>query len=174
MSKREKIILIVMAVVIVYGIYEFFFTSSEEATGLQEAAVLTGTTDDTPQFIARLTKKLPPKGKAVHHKLLMTKAAAPWGEDPFLSQPLEKSDDSLSSRPAMPAGGNLVYSGFIEIGKKRLAIVNGLEYAISETIQPDGYVLLAITPAEIRVGYASGNAEFVVPLEEIDSLPSGK
>jgi len=74
----------------------------------------------------------------------------------------------------MPAGGNLVYSGFIEIGKKRLAIVNGLEYAISETIQPDGYVLLAITPAEIRVGYASGNAEFVVPLEEIDSLPSGK
>lgn len=170
MSKREKIILIVMAIVVVYGAYEFFFASAEEdivPTG-EAAGTISPGSSDMPQFLAGLSQKLPSKTKENNHKIILKKAVETWGKDPFLPQAMETSNKDDITRTPLATGKNLIYSGYLEIGNKRLAIINGLEYEVSEIIDPGGYVLKNISPGEVRVGYASGNISFVIPLEEVD------
>jgi hypothetical protein len=61
----------------------------------------------------------------------------------------------------------LVYNGFIELGSKRLAIINGQEYEAGDKLNPGGFTIKSILPTRVVIVSAQGEgAPIVLPLQE--------
>ena len=43
------------------------------------------------------------------------------------------------------------YTGYMEYGRKKVAIINGLEYGEGEKLETPGYVLKAIFPGKVII-----------------------
>jgi hypothetical protein len=101
---------------------------------------------------------------------IIQKAEASWKQNPFLeiqkAQPPPPTAAQIPKGPARPAF-NLAYSGFIDMGEKRLAIINGLEYEAGDKLEPDGLTIKSILPNRvILVNTQGGGAPVVLPLKE--------
>ena len=74
--------------------------------------------------------------------------------------PVEKSPAKETLRP-LP---NLTYSGFLEIGSKRLAIINGIEYEAGDKLSAGGLTIKTVLPNKVIM--TSSQGEIVLPLQE--------
>jgi hypothetical protein len=72
--------------------------------------------------------------------------------------------DSRSAKEAARAIPNLAYSGFLEIGSKRLAIINGMEYEAGDRVNPGALSIKSILPNKVIM--TSSQGEIVLPLQE--------
>ena len=177
MTKREKIIVTIMVLVVLWGAYEVFLVSPEEAaeTPGDVATVVEKTPDGASQFITDIVKKLPPREKIRRNQLVIEKAGLAWQKDPFIPMEIIRED-----APAIAKGdqaGDLFipgisYSGFLQVGGRRLAVINGLEYEIDEIIEPGTYVLKQIFQDRVVIASVSGRKTFTVLLEEADAFPA--
>jgi len=135
MSKREKIILLVTVLAIAYGVYSFIASPSGLArieTGKKLA--------DLNKLIASVTEDLNKAGMTGAEAFIIARAEAEWVRDPFSERRL-----SMTSELAAQAEEVIfTYTGYMEAGKKRLAIINGLEYRAGEELELGGYVVQSI------------------------------
>jgi len=98
--------------------------------------------------------------------MVIQKAEAAWKEDPFMvirkaqAPPAEKSlaKEALRALPAM------TYTGFLEIGAKRLAIINGMEYEAGDKLSVGGVTIKSVLPNKVIM--TSSQGEIVLPLQE--------
>ena len=89
----------------------------------------------------------------------MTVREIPKAQAPELKAESQKKPD----RP-LP---NLVYSGFLEVGSKRLAIINGMEYEAGDKLDPGGFTIKSILPTRVMITSAPwGTTPIVLPLQE--------
>ncbi|MBW2358691.1 MAG: general secretion pathway protein GspB [Deltaproteobacteria bacterium] len=58
------------------------------------------------------------------------------------------------------------YSGYMEMGDRKIAIIDGMEYKTGEEIVPGGFVIRAIYPNKIVIGIKGKEEEITVPLVE--------
>lgn len=163
MSKREKGILIVMALAVLYGGYSLLAPSSDPT---QPAATMPSL-QNVEDFVLGVIAEVPRFSLNTAEEYMIAAAVAPWGENPFLKVKLEENDapDKLSvtvPEPKVP----LVYSGFIELGDRRLAILNGREYEPGDALEISGYSLLAVYPSHVELKWLDSDDVRVVPLEE--------
>ena len=163
MSKREKGILIVMVVALLYGGYSLLAPSPETS----EPAVAEQTLSDVETFVLGVIAELPLFSLNKTERYTIATAAEPWAGNPFLQVTLEKdkAPEKLSAtvpEPDIP----LVYSGFIELGDRRLAILNGREYEPGDALDISGYVLQAVYPSHVELKWLDSDDVRVVPLEE--------
>jgi hypothetical protein len=64
------------------------------------------------------------------------------------------------------ASAKIIYSGYVDSGKNKMAVINGFEYRIGEPLVIEGYVLKQITPSKILIfNKNTGNKE-EIPLQE--------
>jgi hypothetical protein len=64
---------------------------------------------------------------------------------------------------------DLVYTGYMDMGGKSLAIINGMEYETGDIIEPDALLIRRIYPNKIEVvATESGGTVFTIPLTETD------
>jgi hypothetical protein len=60
----------------------------------------------------------------------------------------------------------MIYSGYVDSGKNKTAVINGFEYRIGEQLEIEGYVLKQITPSSVLIfNKNTGNKE-EIPLQE--------
>jgi len=52
------------------------------------------------------------------------------------------------------------------LGRKRMAIINGIEYREGDALDIKGYVLKSVSPAKVVIVNLATRAMFTVPLEE--------
>jgi len=52
--------------------------------------------------------------------------------------------------------GDLFYTGYIEQGDVKLAIINGLEYETGEQTEIDGLFVVGIESEHVKLGYRDG------------------
>jgi hypothetical protein len=57
----------------------------------------------------------------------------------------------------------MTYSGFLEIGAKRLAIINGMEYEAGDKLG-GGITITSVLPNKVII--TSSQGELVLPLQE--------
>ncbi len=120
------------------------------------------------EILAKLEKaKLTP---AQAYRIALLTDAAPL--DPFYG-----GQDSLSQDEAEAGGGTeFVYSGYIKIGQKLLAVINGVEYAQGDELAEGGYRVQAIDKASVLLERTDGSSgrKFTrrVPLVEDDTTRS--
>ncbi|OIO00504.1 MAG: hypothetical protein AUJ49_09820 [Desulfovibrionaceae bacterium CG1_02_65_16] len=74
--------------------------------------------------------------------------------DPFYGRSSAITQDD----PNQPAGEELVYSGYIKVGLKVFAVINGIEYACGDKLADGGYVLQAIEKNAVLLERTDGSS----------------
>jgi hypothetical protein len=177
MSKREKIILLIMFLTIIYGGYNFFIAPSVHKENNSPSAPRQSMpiTNLVSEIGGKLNKEQPTETE----RLLLDLAGKRWTKDPFLASASglsaqkaslpEKADDA----PAKDSP-NWTYSGYLELGSKRLAVINGIEYEEGEGLLADGYFVKRIYTNRVIVGVFGKNDAVTLPLNESETGMGGQ
>jgi hypothetical protein len=157
MAKREKIIVGLMIVALLYGVLDFFVSSSpKEGSQVPEAKLA-----ETRDLAAKIADNVQKESLTSAEKLILERAAAEWTQDPFLGRPLV-----AANMPAKAGEGGVVqfvYTGFVEAGSKRLAIINGMEYQVGEELESGAFVVRSISQGSVVLDDAGRGETLEVP-----------
>ena len=61
---------------------------------------------------------------------------------------------------------SFTYTGYLQAGKKKIAVINGLEYLIGEEIEPGGFIAREIYPDRVVIEMKGQKQKIIVPLVE--------
>jgi hypothetical protein len=167
MTTREKIIVGLMVLAVVYGVYALFF---EKPPGLQTLQTQTGL-DSLNTFITQVAETTK-SGLSEADAYVIQQAESQWYQDPMVtirtnteSETKEKEEEVQAPPPEV----KIVYSGYLQMGDKRLAIINGMEYEAGDELIQGGYVIRDISPSRVVLATSpDGKRKLVVPLVEAE------
>ena len=162
MTNREKIIVSLAAVALAYGAIELLLPRANVTPVTQPQSL-----EGLNAFVTKVADATR-VGTAEASAIVIQKAEAAWKQDPFLeiqkAKAVKPQDKPTSETARLP---NLVYNGFMELGSKRLAIINGQEYEAGDKLSPGGFTIKSILPTRVVIVSAQGEgAPIVLPLQE--------
>jgi hypothetical protein len=173
-DKRQMIILGVMGIAILYAAFDFLAPKKKPSApgGMAQktAELNTFVTDLTAGLGKDTTKNL--------NALIFSRAERDWTQDPFLDAKAYKAWNATKTplkregAGAVGAAGpveakmEFVYSGYLETDRKRMAIINGIEYREGENLDVKGYMLKSVSPTRIVIVNREIGATINVPLLE--------
>lgn len=170
MTTREKIIVGIMCLTIVYGAYELLMPKGKKPSTSREKA---DPSVELNAFVTEVTKKMANTGQGESYRYIVDKAGAEWTKDPFLQSvtPLKKSPTAIATakqaitvRPAP----RLVYTGYLQLGGTKIAIINDMEYAVGEKLNSNGLYVKSISAERVIVGKIGSEQTIRLPLTETD------
>jgi len=164
MTKREKAVVFVMALAIIYGVYEFFIAPSfrkPQTTGVNKEAA----TDGTNKLTEDIARALKEDGSAGLDAYIAARAEEEWTADPFRTGNYSLEEGTKASFESRGKNG-FVYSGYLDIGKRRVAIINGTDYRIGDELEMRGYRIKSITPSRVIIVDQKGSRGIAVPFLE--------
>lgn len=148
MKKREKIILVLAILALLYGAMDYFILSS----GKNET-ITADTANQFSGFIEKINATLTNlniiEQKKVSADYLISMIESEWKNDPFFQIEPSSKRNQESAIDLEMAG--LIYSGFIKLGNKMLAVIDGMEYTTGEYIKDSGYKIIQITPESVFI-----------------------
>jgi hypothetical protein len=172
-NSRQIIILSVMFLAVLYGAYDFYSNSRKKA---QPASSSTGTSADLSAFISDLTVALSKDTPSPVDAYMIKKAETPWIRDPFferssyrdllsVKEPAPGTAATGAPSPSTPKS-QFNYTGYVDVGHKIIAIVNGSEYAVGAALDIENFVLNGIFPSKIVIYNKETKRTLDVPLQE--------
>ena len=165
MGKRQMIILGVMAIVILYAAFAYL-APQKKIPGVDMAQK----TEELKTFVTDLTAGLGKDSSKNLGTLIFSRAEREWTQDPFLDSRAYKSwsQVKVTAKEAGAAAPKIefVYSGYLEVDRKRMAIINGMEYREGEGLDTKGYVLKSVSPSNVVIENRGIGATVNVPLLE--------
>lgn len=178
LQKREMIILGVMGIAILFGAYSLF--SPDPKAGRVDN--LTASRDELNTFINTLNEGIQKEANN-HGSLVFASAKRVWTPDPFLENSSYKQW-TQSKKAAMakhvaavateapPAVKKIEfhYTGYLEAGGKKMAIVDGSEYQEGEKLEMKDYLLRSATPTGIIIENTATGARQSVLLDEEEGV----
>lgn len=148
MSRREKIMLFIALAALLYGVLEWGVFSSDKPP----AAPVAKKTESSAQTADKMMSKIMHvEIEHPHKKEIIAKIETPWENDPFVQpkpQPEQTAGSSGESFSFLP---DLVYSGFIFSKNRVMAIINGSEHFVGDTVINTGYRVIRITPEKVVI-----------------------
>jgi hypothetical protein len=165
MSKREKIILVLLLVAVLYGVYEVFLSSPKK-----------GALQDRGEELKALATQVTELSKELSKGELLDKdaytiavAEESWTKDPFYKKKIPIMRASSEAARSIAQGSQEVsfnYTGYMETDRKRLAIINGMEYQTGEELDQGGYIVQGIFSNRVIIVVKGKQRRIVVPIEE--------
>jgi hypothetical protein len=171
MTKREKIIVGIMCLAILYGAYDLFvYRKKPKYTAMQPTA---NPITELKSFVAEVTQKLINEKVSAEYNYMITKAGANWTKDPFIAtvQPLKKRqtiEKAQQKEIVPPTRSGFIYTGYLKLGPTKLAVINGLEYSVGESLDTNGLYVKSISPHYVVIGKINGLETIQLPLRELD------
>jgi hypothetical protein len=164
-GKREKIILGFLAIVILYAAFDFL-TSGSKDKGVDMARK----TAELNTFVTELTAGVGKELSKNTGAMVFSRAEKEWTQDPFLDGKAYKSwTEAKMPVKETPVAGpkiEIAYTGYLEVGKTRMAIINGMEYREGEALDIAGFVLKTVSPTKIAVENRTTRTLLNIPLQE--------
>jgi len=163
LKKREIIILVIAALFVLYGSYEYLIAgpaSKKVKTSASADAVKVDT------FISGITNDLGKDNIADLDTYVIRRMENDWVKNPFWKKDLYKA---WVNREGLAKGGvlaKIIYSGYVDSGKNKMAVISGFEYRIGEKLEIEGYVLKQITPSNILIFNKNTGSKEEIPLQE--------
>ena len=163
MSKREKILIALMLLAAIYGIYAWFLSSPQPAATLN---------DDNEQkvlkaFIIKVAQKTA-TGLSSNQAYVLQKAETKWKRDPLIQIEPKTSEQEEDSQQSVITS-KIMYTGFLRMGDKRLAIINGMEYEVGEILEPGGFAIRSISPSRVVIAPPGRKKKtLILPMEETE------
>jgi hypothetical protein len=173
MTTREKIIVGIMILTVIYGVYTLFLSGpasvTPTASGQKNESVA-----ELQKFVIDVAQKLQKSAPSAAEHYNIEQAGRNWQKDPFLGSvaaltaELERSQpvELPKSAPEPEEKPNLRYTGFLQMGAKRMAIINGMEYEEGEMLPVSGYFIRSISPKSVVIGKIGDSKSHVLPLDE--------
>jgi hypothetical protein len=164
MSNREKIIVGLMVLAVVYGVYIMFFDSPKQAKTFSAGG------DKQLEALNTFITKVADKAKSGPSKkqaYILQKAQAGWKQDPFVQLQPKKVKEDTGPAPVLDA--RVRYTGFLQMGDTRLAIISGMEYETGDRLEPGGFIIRSIFPNRVVVSPPGKNKKStILPMEETE------
>jgi hypothetical protein len=167
LNSRQIIILGAMLLAILYGANELLFTAPKKPASVATAKTAADLNASIVDITATLTKDAPSPVVAYTIK----RAETGWLSDPFYEPKNDREEVVAKEAAQVQAAftalkGRLNYTGYVDIGHKKIAVVNGNEYSVGEAMDVGGYVLNGIYPAKIIIYNKETGLTFDIPLKE--------
>jgi hypothetical protein len=164
MSNREKIIVALMVVSVIFGIYIVFFESPRQTTTLNTAGDRELEMLNT--FITKVAEKTQ-SGPSKEQAYILNKAQSAWKQDPLIQ--LEAKKVEVDTGPELVLDARVQYTGFLQMGDTRLAIINGMEYEAGDQLEPGGFIIRRILPNHVVMAPPGKNKKtMILPMEETE------
>ncbi len=172
MSKREKIIVSLMILAVLYFVYTFLGAADKQETSPTAAS--------SPEAALNMAEEL--RGKLARGEFnpppsaaLLTGLENGWREERFVAasfnlsslaaQKAREQEASLNAEEVEAAVAELAYSGFMELESRRLAVINGSEYEVGDQVG-DGLVLERINAYSLLL--SRGGHSVILPIMDLD------
>jgi hypothetical protein len=167
LNTRQIVILAITVVALLYGGYEFFFAKNKKT-----AVVDTGKkVEELNAFITEMTVTMGKDTMSPQDAHMIKRAETAWARDPFYERKTEKIW-AVTREQAQAAGTvaapktHFIYTGYVEAGKKKIAIINGSEYVAGDGLDVEGYVLSGVYPARVTIYNRDTRRKIDIPLQE--------
>ena len=164
MSRREKIILALTVAAVLFGAYSFLGTPEEPmapGNGGQNMESLNA-------YVLGIAGSLPQLTLSETENYVIASAAARWPEDPFLRTQAPENQTAAKATNTKPADElDLIYTGYIEMMGRRIAVINGREYVEGDALEISGYIVRRIDPDEVKIENPDSGKTVDVPLEQM-------
>lgn len=161
-----------MVLTVAYGIYALFFEGKGKSISTQPASVSSAAQlENLNAFITKVAEASN-AGLSKEDKYIISRAETQWKQDPMISteltdRPQEEIKRKKQVVQAAAPRPNFTYTGFMQMGDRRLAIINGFEYAPGDQLQEGAYKVSSVTPSKVVIVSTDGsNRKFIFPLEE--------
>ena len=161
MAKRERIILIVMGLVVLYGIYSLFFSSPPKSANVK----LKKSTGEINKFVTDMENILK-DDFSEQHRYILSEARAEWPKDPFWVTKVPAKTDIVveNTQKTTASEEEFAYTGYLKMGERKLAIINGLEYERGNQLEREGHIVKEIDPLRVVIGPPDNNENNMVLL----------
>jgi len=151
MSKQEKVMVVIAGLAIIFGVYYFFIASPAKTIRIETGKTMA----ELNKLADDITAELKQWNLTEAEAYIITQADIEWTKDPFF-------EGKVSWKPG--SEGTVIqaeklefnYTGYIELGKKKLAVINGLDYQIGESLVGESlesgeYVVRNIYPDRVVI-----------------------
>jgi hypothetical protein len=164
---RERIIVIVMIIVVIYGAYSLF--SKPEDTAIVEGSKKRMA--DLKQFVVEAATNLSNEYISATDQYIIEQAGKQWPQNPFLQTSALLTSEPFEARAEVTVESiKLSYTGFLQTSDKLLAIINGTEYEPGEQLSEAGYYIKRISPKHVVIGIKDNPENITLPLDESVSI----
>ena len=152
-----------MAIAVAYGAYTFFFASASRIGVADPKKSL----EEINRFVTDIALGLKDDVSETHLYVL-GRGVSTWSRDPFLeTRAADKVDVLVKTRAeGKPPEETYRYTGYLQMGVRALAIINGLEYLLGDELQSGGRIVKEIDPLKVVIGPRDDNHNTILPLEE--------
>ncbi len=168
LSLREKVLLGIVGLTCIAVGLSFVFPTESKSSAPQAP----GAYADLNEFTTGLAARIAQAELSRLDRAAIEKAAAPWAKDPFVNlraevKPPAKTTDQTPAVPQAPQPDKFSYSGYLIMGKRMLAVVNGMEYEVGEHLQDNLQMAVeAISPHQVVLRREDTGLAVVLPLED--------
>ena len=164
MEKREKIIVVFAALALLYGVYIVFFEPKPQEPTFASAKKDLDTLNSFITKVATATKE----GLSEKDSYILQRAENQWRRDPFIRirKPKQAEEEQETIELTGPEFA-ILYTGYLEMGTLRLAIINGNEYEAGDRLGRGDYIVRSISHTQVIVATTDGSKKlYIVPLQE--------
>jgi hypothetical protein len=166
MKRREQVILLMAAAGALYAVWTLFLAPAP-GNGKGSVVLDRAGLEKTVTEVKDLVDKSKPDAL---ESFILVRASSPLPRDPFHRTTSPGEVPSVKDNSAEV----FVYSGYLEMGNERFAIINGMEYRLGEELETAGYYVAAIERHRVTIerrvpGQAASN-RIVTPLNEVEDV----
>lgn len=162
MTTREKILITLMIAAIGYGAFELLSATLFRDPSPETPAPSIQDQSRLPGEVARIMED---GGLDPTRAYIFELASMDWGRDFFYQWPPETEiapQDPWMEEDIEP----VTYSGYIEMGRRRLAIINNMEYQEGDMLARTDFRIKSISPVEVIIESVHSNRQTSIPYVE--------
>ena len=165
MTTREKIILMLACLALIFGVYELFLAGPDSGTGHKKSE----SSAEIASFIQQVAKQIKQTALSTTEKYVIAHSSLAWKKNPFLASLSAlggKEAKQVESKKENLRQPRWTYSGFVSLGSKKLAIINGIEYEAGEMLLEKNYYLRKIENDHIEIVSIKDGRVTILPLKD--------
>lgn len=143
-----------MLATLAWGGYQLLFSAEEQPSG----KVKKMDTSELSRFAGDIAKGMHKLKGGKNADQVLQSALEQWEKDPFLVNQIAviSQPDATGASKSVDTTG-LQYTGFLQMGAQRIAVISGIEYAQGDQLVPGGLQVLKIEPTHVEV--IDGNSQ---------------
>ncbi len=158
MSTRERWLIWGMIGAVVFGGYTLIAHAVRAQTTARRAAAAAS---DVGEFAATTRRSVARLRLTPEEQFVLDRTIADWPDSPFFDRP-------DAARPLAEKPQDVRYTGYLHVGTTRLAIINGREYRVTETVEATDFVVESIDADHVVLGAKGGGRRVSVALKETE------
>jgi hypothetical protein len=164
LGTRQKVIIGIMGIAILYGVVDFLMPKKKDFTFDVKLK-----TEELNKFVTTVSESMGKDLPQSADPVIFSRAEKEWAGDPFLDERSFRTwaHDRQQVKEAVTAPKvEFIYSGYFEADGKRIAIINGIEYREGEALDVRGFVLKNVSPAMVVIENRTTRVVLNIPLQD--------